>query len=94
MDEAPVAAYRDHMWEVGARKFFRMDCTARVTIRFDRLGKQVSRTFGPFGRFSCVNGVAYTDNSVFAYVDQKTGEWFCYDDGYRWSVMTVSDATG
>jgi len=80
------------MWRVGERKFFRLDCTARVTIRFDCSADLVARTFGPFGQFSCVNGVAYTDNAVFAFVDQKTREWFCYDDGHRWPVMAVTDA--
>jgi hypothetical protein len=29
---------------------------------------------------------------VFAFVDSKVGDWFCYDDGHHWAVMVITDA--
>ena len=44
------------------------------------------------GLFSAVDGIAYTDNQVFAFVDSNVGDWFCYDDGHPWAVMVVTYA--
>jgi hypothetical protein len=50
-----------------------------------------SRSFGPFERFSSVDGLAYTDDRVFAFADARIGDWFCYDDGRHWALMVVTD---
>ena len=60
-------------------------------VSFEREERR-SRTYGPFGRFSAVNGLAYGDDGVIAVLDQKSGEWLSYDDGYHWPVMVVTDA--
>jgi hypothetical protein len=28
---------------------------------------------------------------VFAFIDSKDGDWFCYDDGRYWAVMVLTD---
>ena len=86
-----VVPYRAHQWEVEKISYFRLDCTARVLVSFER-GEKRSRTYGPFGRFSAVNGLAYADDGVIAVLDQKIGEWLYYDDGYHWPVMVVAKA--
>jgi hypothetical protein len=95
---APVAYHRDHQWEVEGQRYFRLDATSRVRIHFERDPRRLqaiarSRGFGPFGKFSAIDGIVYTDNRVFAFVDTKVGDWFCYDDGHHWAVMVVSDAS-
>jgi hypothetical protein len=92
-----IARNRDHQWEVGGERYFRLDATAKVRIHFERgvndprkMAK--SRDFGPFKLFSAVDGIAYTDNRVFAFADAKIGDWFCYDDGRHWALMVVTDA--
>jgi len=89
---SPVALYRDQQWEVSGERYFRLDCVARVRIHFEDGKQRTSRRFGPYERFSAVDGIAYTDSKVFAFVDRKVGDWFCYDDGYHWPVMVVADA--
>ena len=86
-----VVPYRAHQWEVEKISYFRLDCTAHVLVSFER-GEKRSRTYGPFGRFSAVNGLAYADDGVIAVLDQKIGEWLYYDDGYHWPVMVVAKA--
>lgn len=66
---------------------------ARVRrIHFEDGKQRTSRRFGPYERFSAADGIAHTDSKVFAFVDRKVGDWFCYDDGYHWPVMVVADA--
>jgi hypothetical protein len=95
--ENVIARNRDHQWEVGGERYFRLDATAKVRIHFERgvndpRKMTKSRDFGPFKLFSAVDGIAYTDNRVFAFADAKIGDWFCYDDGRHWALMVVTDA--
>lgn len=90
----PVALHRDHQWHVGGERYFRLDTTTRVHCHFERPTQNVtSRRFGPFEQFSAIDGIAYVDDRVFAFVDTKIGDWFCYDDGHHWAVLVVSDAS-
>ena len=41
-----------------------------------------------------MDGTAYADNQVFAFIDSKDGDWFCYDDGRRWAAMVLTDESG
>jgi hypothetical protein len=50
----------------------------------------------PHGRLalralSAVDGTAYADNQVFAFIVSKNGDWFCYDAGRYWAVMVLTD---
>ena len=86
-----IAMHRDHQWDVEGERYFRLDCTTRVRIHFEKVSHAQSRSFGPFQSFSSVDGITYADNRVFAFVDQKAGDWFCYDDGRHWPLMVVTD---
>ncbi len=89
-----VARHREHQWEVEGERYFRLDGTTQVHIHFERPPEGAySRQFGPYERFSAIDGIAYTDDRVFAFVDPKVGDWFCYNDGQHWPIMVVSDAT-
>lgn len=88
-----VAQHRDHVWEVQGERYYRLDATTRVCIHFERLSDVRSRNFGPYERFSAIDGIAYADNRVFAFVDPKFRDWYCYDDGSHWPVMVVTDDT-
>lgn len=89
-----VARHREHQWLVDGERYFRLDATTRVQIHFERPPQGTySRQFGPYERFSAVDGIAYTDDRVFAFVDPKVGDWFCYNDGQHWPIMVVSDAS-
>ena len=85
------APYRNHQWDVDGLSYFRLDCTARVTIHFERARERSSR-YGPYARFSAVNGMSYGDDRVIAFLDHKVNEWRYYDTGYHWPVMVVTDA--
>jgi hypothetical protein len=93
-----VAHHHDHHWEIQGERYFRLDATSRVHIHFEQIAddmpvpQRTSRQFGPYERFSAVDGIAFTNERVFAFVDSKVGDWFCYEDGQHWRVMVVTDA--
>jgi hypothetical protein len=84
-----IAPYREHQWCVDEEKYFRLDCTARVHVHFTRSAER-SQHYGEFQRFSAVNGLAYGDDRVIAFLDYKKNEWLYYDSGYHWPVMLVT----
>jgi hypothetical protein len=93
-----VARHREHQWEFEGERYFRLDATTRVSVHFEHTRSRPntaakSRSFGPYERFSAVDGIAYTDDRVFAFVDARVGDWFCYGDGRHWPVMVVTDAS-
>lgn len=87
------APYRKHQWDVDDQSYFRLDCTAQVSMQFED-GPEQSARYGPYKRFSAVDGLAYGDDKVLAFMDQKSDKWLYYDSGYRWQVMVVSDING
>lgn len=87
-----LARHVRHQWEVEGVSYSRLDCTARVSVRFEGGRVPPSRLFGPFDRFSAVDGLAYTDDKVFAILDGKVGAWLCYDVGQHWPIMVVAEA--
>ena len=91
-DGPVLARHRHHQWEIDGQSYYRLDCTARVTVRFEGGRVPPSRTFGPFNRFSAVDGLAYTDDEAFAFLDAKVDARLCYDVGQHWPIMVVAEA--
>ena len=91
-DTALLAMYHHHQWNIEGSEYYRVDCTDRVDIHFER-SRERSSKYGPFDRFSAVNGLAYGDNKVVAFLDAKISEWLYYDSGYHWPTLIVTDAT-
>jgi hypothetical protein len=89
-DEALLASYHQHQWGVEGLDYFRLDCTTRVVVHFER-ARERSHPYGPYDRFSAVNGLAYGDDRVVSFLDIKINEWLYYDTGYHWPVMVVTD---
>jgi hypothetical protein len=89
-----IARHRDNAWETSHGVYARLDCEARVCIRFQgRDARIASRLFGPFRSISMIDGFAYVDGrNVFAFVHTRTADWFPYDDGNYWPVMLVEPA--
>jgi hypothetical protein len=85
-----IAAYKHHQWAIDGQQYFRVDCTDRVDIHFERAQERSSR-YGPFERFSTVNGLAYGDDKVVAILDIKVSEWLYYDSGHHWPVLVITE---
>jgi hypothetical protein len=50
-----------------------------------------SSPYGPYERFSAVNGLAYGDDRVITFLDLKKNEWLYYDSGHHWPDLVVSE---
>lgn len=87
-----LARHVDGQWSVEGESYYRLDCFARVCVGFERRGGERSRVFGPFARFSAVDGLLYTDDKAFALLDRRSAAWLCYDLGEHYPVMTVTEA--
>jgi hypothetical protein len=88
--ETVLASYHKHQWDVDGLDYFRLDCTARVVVHFER-SRERSSQYGPFERFSAVNGLTYGDDHVLTFLDLKKNEWLYYDSGHHWPAMVITD---
>jgi hypothetical protein len=91
--DGPVLAHHVRgEWHVEGDTYYRLDCAARVSIGFERHDGGRSRLFGPFASFSAVDGLAYTDSKIFAFLDKRAGAWLCYDLGDHYPLMVLGAA--
>ena len=82
-----VAVHTDHSWRVNGDRYSRLDIPGPVLVVLGKEDRQ--RTFGPFTAFSCVDGVAYSEGHVFAFVDNEQRDWYCVADGHHWKTLEM-----
>jgi hypothetical protein len=85
----PIAVHENHAWQVRDQWYSRLDIPGPVMVLLS--SPPAERTFGPFTSFSCVDGVAYTENRVFAFVDNEQGDWYCVEDGRHWKALETRE---
>jgi hypothetical protein len=92
--EGPVlATHENHQWSVSGSTYFSLECPARVMLHFeDDPGATRSRTYGPFGRFAAVDGIAFAEDRVVAAIDRKSLQWLAQLDGVLWRVLVLNEA--
>jgi hypothetical protein len=91
--DPPFATHEEHHWCLaGGKRFFRAECPGPLIVRLRRLDGGASSSYGPFDSVSFVDGIAYADRGVFAFVDRSIGDWYCHEDGRHWAVMVLSPA--
>jgi hypothetical protein len=92
--DGPVLATHDnHQWSVAGSTYFSLECPARVMLHFeDAPGAARSRAYGPFGRFSAVDGIAFAEDRIVASIDRETLRWLAQHDGVLWRVLVLSEA--
>ncbi len=87
-----IAAHEQHQWQVDGERFLRLDCQCRLQVFFERVDGTRSKLYGPYDHISFVDGVAYANHEVFAFVDRSAVDWYCHDDGHHWPLMIVEAA--
>ena len=89
----PVIARHEHReWDVNGERYPRLQCDCRVRLQFERLDGTRSESFGPYESISFIDGVAYADHEIFAFVDRSIGDWYCHEDERHWTVMIITPA--
>jgi len=87
-----IARHEHHEWDVNGERYPRLQCDCRACIRLERLDGSQSTTFGPYGCVTFIDGVAYADHQIFAFVDRSIGDWYCHEDERHWSIMVIAPA--
>ena len=89
----PAIARHEHdAWDVSGERFPRLQCDCRACIRFEDLDGTRSDWFGPYDCVTFVDGVAYANHEIFAFVDRSLGDWYCHEDEHHWPIMVISPA--
>ena len=88
-----IAEHVDHRWaRPDGSAYSRLRCSAPVQVHFHSVKDEPSKKLGPFESFSSVDGVAYANHRVLAFCDRDLQDWYSYDIGSHWKVMSVEPA--
>jgi hypothetical protein len=90
---APIAKHERHDWLVDGVPYSRLQIDCRVTVCFERVDGSRSKRFGPYTCMSFIDGVAYVEHEIFAFVDRSIRDWYCHEDEHHWPLMLVEPAT-
>jgi hypothetical protein len=88
-----IARHDNHAWVHRGKRFFRMEVFAEVVVSFAHGNGQTSRFFGPYKHFSLVDGIAYVEHRVFAFVDAQQKDWYAIDLASHWRLLIVDPFT-
>jgi hypothetical protein len=88
-----IARHIDHAWQVDGEPFTRLECDGRARMHFERIDGSRSQEYGPYGKVSFVDGVAYADHEIFAFADRSIVDWYCHNDGQHWPLMVIAPAS-
>jgi hypothetical protein len=88
-DRRLIAVHEDHSWRVDGQRYSRFDIPGPVSAILLR-GDQ-EQAYGPYTTMSCVDGVAYAEAHVFAFVDAELGDWYCIEDGRHWKCLEIRE---
>jgi hypothetical protein len=87
-----IARHEGHEWQVEGEKCGRMTIDCRVVVHFERIDGTQSEKYGPYESVSFIDGVAYVDHQIFAFVDRSIIDWYCHEDERHWPLMIISPA--
>ena len=72
-----VAEHLSHGWQVEGTEYLRLDIEAPVRVTWEGHAGSPATD----GHFSCVNGVAYIDRRILAFVDRECDDWYLLREG-------------
>jgi hypothetical protein len=91
-DARAVAVHENHLWATEAARFSRFDIEQAVAATFGGDDGGAHRC-GPYAHFSCVDGVAYAEQRVFAFYDEQRKDWYSHDNGRHWRRIVITPAS-
>jgi hypothetical protein len=79
--QAVIASHVPDGWSLEGKHFLRVDCEVPVVVLWD--GAPAQGTPGTTGHFSSVDGVAYIDRRILAFVDRERNDWYLKREGHH-----------
>ena len=83
-----IAAHLPHGWTVEGEDFLRLDVEGPVGVRWEGHAPDSATT----GHFSCLNGVAYIDRRILAFVDREQNDWYFLREGLHHPSFVIEPA--
>lgn len=80
-----IAEHLSHGWQVAGADYLRLDIEAPMRVTWDGHAGSPATS----GHFSCVNGVAYIDRRILAFVDRERRDWYLLREGHHCPALTV-----
>ena len=80
-----LAEHLSHGWRVAGVEYLRLDIDARVRVTWEGHAGSPATS----GHFSCVNGVAYIDRRILAFVDRECADWYLLREGHHCPALVV-----
>ena len=87
-----IARHEGHEWHVDGEPYSRLQCNGRIAVHFERADGTRSKKYGPYETVCFIDGVAYVNHRIFAFVDRSIVDWYCHEDDKHWPLMIVSPA--
>jgi len=89
----PVIAKHDHHeWHVDGAPYSRLQIDCRACVHFERIDGTRSKRYGPYACVSFVDGIAYVEHQVFAFVDRSIRDWYSHENEQHWPLMIIEPA--
>ena len=82
----PIASHLPHGWTVDGEDYLRLDITGPVSVTWEGYAGGVSTS----GHFSCINGVAYIDRRILAFVDRERGDWYLLREARHCAALLLT----
>jgi hypothetical protein len=83
-----IATHLPHGWQVDGEDYLRLDATGPVSVTWEGHGEALATT----GHFSSINGVAYIDRRILAFMDRECNDWYLVREGKHQPVLTLNGA--
>jgi hypothetical protein len=82
-----IALHVSDGWRVDGEHYLRLDCDTPVVVLWD--GSPTEGTPGTTGHFSSVDGIAYIDRRILAFVDCERHDWYLKREGQHKPVLML-----
>ena len=83
-----IATHLPHGWTVEGQDYLRLDVEGPVGVRWEGHAPDTATN----GHFSCVNGVAYIDRRILAFVGREQNDWYFLREGQHHPFSSIESA--
>ena len=84
-----IARHEHHEWRMDGDRFPRLQVEGCASVHFERVDGTHSQDYGAES-VSFIDGVAYVDHHIFAFVDRSIVDWYCHEDEQHWPLMVLA----